>query len=285
MKLLLSLLFGVWVLFTFSSCGDLIHSLREESAAVDQEIERDREDREGEIYGYKPKNLAGVTANNVRSYDAPVTRSYGRSLSSLGAATSGGDSKGTSDYRRATRKDFVDSDPAENSLWEGQGQNNYLFSQNRKREVGDMVTADIEKELRREIQFQLWMTLPPEQRRLKRSPASKGADANGATDANAQGAQQANNENKTQDEKAKDAAEEAAKSNIASNGKEDDIVRMEVVENLGNGVVRLVGQKRVIYKGVARIVEVMALANSKDVDDSGKLKSSTFLDMQTQVVQ
>ncbi len=86
-------------------------------------------------------------------------------------------------------------------------------------------------------------------------------------------------------ENAKDQAEEAAKTNLASNGKEDDVVRMEVVEHLGNGLVRLVGQKRVIYKGQPKTLEVMALVNNRDIDDQNRLKSTAILDSNTQVIQ
>lgn len=279
MRYAIPLVLGFWVLFTFSGCAEMIQSLRDESAAIDQEIDRDREDGEGAIYGYKPKTLTGISANNTRSYEPPVQRRYGRRLASL--AEESGPAPSAPEYsapRRYTKADFVDREASENSLWDAQGQSNYLFSHNRRREPGDLVTIDVEKELRREIQYQLWMTLPPEMRRVKRAPASTGTDAvkNAAAAADA---------NKSQEERNKDAAEEAAKTNLALNGKDDDIVRMEVVENLGNGLVRMVGQKRVIYKGASRIVEVMALVNNKDIDDNNRLKSSALLDMQTQVVQ
>jgi flagellar basal body L-ring protein FlgH len=90
---------------------------------------------------------------------------------------------------------------------------------------------------------------------------------------------------KTAEQKQKDAAEEAAKTNMGPANKDDDLIKMEVVENLGNGLVRVVGQKRVIYRGVSRLVEVMALVNNKDIDDNNRAKSSTFLDMKTQVIQ
>jgi flagellar basal body L-ring protein FlgH len=227
-----------------------------------------------------------MSANNVPSLNPPVVRGYGRRLSSLGdsAPISDGGGAGAAaapEFRRVTRQDFIDSSPGENSLWDDQGQNNYLFSHNRERQPGDLVSADVEKELKREIQYQLWMTLPPEQRRVKRLPASTtaakpGEEAKPATAAAPE---------KPADEKARDAAEDAAKTNLASGGKEDDLIRMEVAESLGNGLVRVVGQKRVIYRGVARVVEVMALVNGKDVDDNNRVKSSAFLDMKTQVIQ
>lgn len=287
MKITLSLLLSLWVLFAFSGCADLLSSLREENAAIDREADRDREDESGSDadLAYQPRGLRGPSARNVQSMDPPVRRGYGRRLASFDEPAGGGDPSYAAppEYRRATRADFVDKSSNENSLWDGQGQNNFLFSQNRQREPGDMVTVDVEKELKREIQYQLWMTLPPEQRRPKRAPASaKTADGEAKPDAAAAAKADAA---KPTDEKNRDAAEEAAKTNLASGGKDDDVVRMEIAENLGNGLSRVVGQKRVIYRGVARVVEVMALVNNKDIDDNGKVKSSAFLDMKTQVIQ
>lgn len=288
---LLPVLLGLWVLVTFSSCSDMIRSLRQESAAIDQEAERDRDEAEAAVRGYRPKTLKGLSANNVAEYGSPSARAYGRKLAGRAAAAVDDYAEsGEGEYRRVTRQDFVDGVAHENSLWDGQGQSNYLFANNRRREPGDMLTADVEKDLRREIQYQLWLTLPPEQRRIKRSPASQAA-----TDAlkTAAGAVAKDGEkavekaaDKSLENKAKDAAEEAAKANVSPSGTpEDDVVRLEVVENLGNGLVRVLGQKRVVYKGVTRIVEVAALVNNKDIDDNNKLKSSNFLDMKAQVIQ
>lgn len=291
MRLGVSLVLGIWVLFTFSSCSGFLSSLREESRAADEESERDRVNEELANGTYKPRTLTGLSANNVSEFDGGRPREYGRKLA--GRARIEADNAGE-DYdaaaRRVTKEDFVDRDTRENSLWDAQGQNNYLFANNRRREAGDMLTADVEKELRREIQYQLWLTLPPEQRRVKRQPASAAASdavsntaAGAAKDAAPDAAKPA--VDKGVEAKAKDAAEEAAKTNMASNGKEDDFIRMEVVETLGNGLVRVLGQKRVIYKGVSKVVEVSALVNNKDVDDSNHTKSSSFLDTKAQVIQ
>jgi len=275
-------LISSWILSTFSAC-DLVRSLRQESAAVDNEAENDRDEAESAARGYRPKTLKGLSANNVSEYGAPTARAYGQRLAGRAAeAVNEAAEDGEGEYRRATRADFIDKAAQENSLWDGQGQTNYLFSNNRRRESGDMLTADVEKELRREIQYQLWLTLPPEQRKVKRAPASAAADAlKSASGSNALDKVS----EKSQETKAKDAAEEAAKTNLASNGKEDDVIRMEVVESLGNGLIRVLGQKRVVYKGITRVIEVAALVNNKDVDDNNRLKSNNFLDMKAQVLQ
>lgn len=277
MRYTFPLLLAVWVLWSFSGCADMINSLREESAAIDREAGTGGEE-DDDTYAQKPRGSNRLSADSGE--DGGVRRGFGRRLASFNSPDEGaGEITGSPPpaYRRMTRNDFVDANASENSLWDGQGQKNFLFSQNRQVETGDLITADVEKELKREIQYQLWMTLPPDQRRVKRQPASadgKKADTPASADAG-----------KSAEEKNKDAAEEAAKTNMAAGGKEEDIVRMEVAENLGNGLVRVVGQKRVIYRGLARVVEVMALVNNKDVDDSGRVKSSSFIDMKTQVIQ
>lgn len=284
MRIVFPVLLGLWVLFSFAGCSGLLDSLRAESAAIDREADRDRDSGYDSNRDYQPRTLRGLSANNVNSYDPPVKRGYGRRLASI----TNDDTYGSADpdasvaprYHRVTRADFVDNTPNENSLWDGQGQENFLFAQNRQVQPGDLVTVDVEKELKREIQYQLWMTLPPSQRR-RRKPASAGGDKAASANQQAKAAEAG----KSADEKDRDDAEEAAKTNLASAGKEDDVVRMEVAENLGNGIVRVVGQKRVIYRGVARVVEVTALVNNRDLDERGRVKSSSFLDMKTQVIQ
>lgn len=287
MKYVISVMLGLWALHAFSGCA-MIDSLRDESAGIDREAgidsdrngdeDTDRTEEQNAISRQRP--LRGLSANNVASYDPPVSRGYGRLLSSLADGDEAPAAAAASEYRRVTRKDFIDSEMRENSLWDAQGQGNYLFANNRRREVGDLVTGEVEKDLKREIQYQLWMTLPPEQRKLKRKPAATTA---GAT-ATPQPEQTTADASKATEEKQKDAAAEAAKTNMPES-KDDDIVRMEVVESLGNGLVRVVGQKRVIYRGVSRVVEVAAIVNNKDVDDNNRVKSTNFLDMKTQVIQ
>lgn len=292
MRFSLSLILGLWVLFTFSSCGDMLAGLRRDAREVDEEAEKDRDgsaNAEQAAQNYKPRTLNGLSANNVSQYDPPAARAYGRKLAGRMA-----DDAPAADqaYHRVTRDDFVDRAQGENSLWDGQGQSNYLFANNRRRETGDVITADVEKELRREIQYQLWMSLPPEQRRVKRAPAGAAQNAgDSVTNAAAAAAKDAAGDaakkagaDKGVEAKAKDAAEEAAKQNMAPTAG-DDVIRMEVVESMGNGLMRVMGQKRVVYRGVSRVVEVAALIHNKDIDDGNHAKSSNFLDMKAQVVQ
>jgi flagellar basal body L-ring protein FlgH len=280
-------LFCLLVMITFTRCSDMINSLQRENDAIDaSSADRDRDSNDvADDDAPKKVSLDGPSANNTDAYAPPVRRNYSRHIASL--SNVGDDSvaqgDGSSPEHRARRDDFIDKNSSENSLWDSQGQSNYLFTNNRRHEQGDLLTVDVERELRREIQYQLWQTLPPEERHHRPSAAptdsvsnvaSAPAGANGAADSG-----------KSTIEKNKDAAAEDAKNNLMQNGKDDDVIRMEVSENVGNGLVRLTGQKRVIYHGVARVIEVTALINNKDIDDQNHLKSSAFLDMQSRVVQ
>lgn len=262
-------------------CSDMIQSLQAENAAIDRDTDSDSPPlsapiQEGEIPSqYRPQHtLAGPSANNTDSLVPPVRRAYSRGPASV-SPDGVGDDQGDG---RKRREDFQDKQAQENSLWDAQGQTNYLFTNNRRRETGDLITVDVEKALRREIQYKLWQTLPPEER-MPHKPASEDgtSTADGSPKKPAEPV-------KSAAEKGKDAAEEAAKANVTP-GKDDDLLRMEVVENMDNGMVRVSGQKRVIYHSVAHSVQVTALVNAKDIDDQNHLKSSSFLDMQTQVVQ
>lgn len=278
----LRLLFCLLTVISTARCSDMINSLRQENDAIDAaERDRDGSAEVAEESAPRKRTLDVPSANTTDSYAPPVRRNYTRRLASLNSsgddAGYGVSADGSSPEHRVRREDFIDKGADGNSLWDSQGQNNYLFTNNRRREQGDLLTVDVEKELRREIQYQLWQTLAPEDRRIRRSDSvSNVASAPSSPDSSA---------GKSTLEKNKDAAEEAAKSNLMQNGKDDDIIRMEVAENVGNGLVRLSGQKRVIYHGIAHVIEVDALVNNKDIDDMNHLKSSSFLDMQTRVAQ
>lgn len=283
---------------TISGCAGLMKSLEDESTEADRTTSS-APSRRSRVAGdepvYHPRTLSGLSANNVNSYDPPVKRAYNRGPASTGEFAEevaddvggGGYNNGPSSTRRLTRSDFVDNKVNENSLWDGQGQSNYLFSNNKRHELGDVVSVDVERDLKREIQYALFMNLPPEQRRVKRPRPDRALASNdkkaggGAPDAKSVA-----DAGKSELEKGKDAAEEAAKVNMDSGGgKDDEVLRMEVVESAPGGMVRFLGQKRVVYRGVSRVVEIVSLANGKDVDENGKIKSGAFIDTKTQVIQ
>ena len=53
--------------------------------------------------------------------------------------------------RRMTREDFIDKADEEGSLWHDVGQTNFYFIKNKVYHLGDVLTININEELRKEI--------------------------------------------------------------------------------------------------------------------------------------
>lgn len=275
-----------------SGCGGLIDSLREESEEVAREADREERYERGLASG-PSKRGRGLSANSVDDFVATegrrATKKAGDSWDTFEEkANSAVDAAGDSaPRRRYNRADFIDTDNGDTSLWNPQGQSNYYFARNNRFEQGDLVVVTIDRMLKREIQYALWKSLPSEQRRIrkKREPASEGKTdpKTGAATPPAAPAETANARPSEAEERA--AAEESAKSSMSTNDKDSDMIRMEIVENMGNGLVRLQGQKRVIYRGRPRFIDVSALVRGREIDDQAKTNSQSFLDMRTRVVQ
>jgi hypothetical protein len=284
--------FLVGVLSLLSGCSGMLDSLREESEEAEREAQREEAFNN---LSEKPRRARGLSANSTESYGSPSQRRRKNNFDDDGfdsraaairerneSDPDAAEPEIRPERRRYSRSDFVDGNTAENSLWNSQGQNNFYFSQNNRFDNGDLVIINVDRALKREIQYALWKSLPAEQRRIqkKRSPAS--GDGKGDDAAKKKAAEQATAKSSEQDER--DAAEEAAKSSLGAE-KDGDLIRMEIVENLGNGLVRLMGEKRVIYRGRPKFVEVSALVRGNEIDGQSRANSKSFLDMRTRVIQ
>lgn len=268
-------------------CGGLLDDLKEES----REVERDAraEERREQLYGLR-RAPAGTSANNIRDFAGRPTE-YGRALRDRGDDAYSKYNEYANEFaeenlpnRRYTRRDFVDRDESENSLWNSTGQNNYYFSQNQRFDPGDLVVVTVERGLRREIQYRLWRSLPTEMRRIpKKKPSRKEEGQEGDEDKRSE-PERAIASARERVEQTKDELDKLSGGSL-SKDKGDDMLRMEVIENMGNGLVRMIGQKRVIYRGRPKFVEVSALMRSRNIDKNSRAKSSLFLDQRARVVK
>lgn len=288
LEIAFTLALAFFSLFLLSGCSGMLDSLKEESEEVAREEKREEEYNRG-AFAKTKERYRGLSANSVDEYGPQVRRARER------AKDAGDDFEGlgremeknvdaASDLprRRYSRADFIDNSNGDSSLWNSQGQGNFYFARNSRFESGDLVVVTVDRALRREIQYALWKSLPAEQRRIRRKPSSVD-DAKKDAKTVAGAAAAAGVGNKEADEKL--AAEEAAKSSLGAGDKDIDLIRMEIMENLGNGLVRLQGQKRVIYRGRPKFVEVSGLVRGKDIDDQARVNSKTFLDMRSRAVE
>lgn len=170
---------------------------------------------------------------------------------------------------RVTKKDFYsESARNENSLWSEDGQNNYLFSQNKLKVPGDLLTVFIEDELRRDMVGEVKLLLPPEYRNedievpgLTKDKAAGPAGPGAAPAAPA--AQAGANGQNGQAQKELDPS---------------DMMTAEVLERFPNGNLRIRGIKRIPFRTQTRNLEVLAIVKSSDIDEKDVVKSSRFFE-------
>ena len=266
--------------FTLCSCSGLMQSLEEENR------EANREGRRGDFYSGKRSLASTSNRRSANSMDAYNTRNMKRrhyrplqySQQEVEGRTDEYGNRISS--RRRTRKDFIDSSGG--SLWNSQGQTNYLFVQNKRFDAGDLVVITIDRALRREIQYALWKSLPRSMRKIrkKRKPSSLEKNVDGDKSKLAAGVDKVNT--------AADQADNAlggAKKNSLDLGGDDDLIRMEVIQNLGNGLIRLSGQRRLVYRGRPQFVEVSGLIRGNKIDNQARANSMDFLDSRARVLQ
>lgn len=143
----------------------------------------------------------------------------------------------------------------ENSLWTDDGQTNFLFSRNKTKAPGDLVTVQIDERLRKDMVNSVRTLLPPDYRNAeirvpgltKEKPADSRAPAT------------------------------AAAPDAAATGTED-LLTAEVLERYPNGNLRIRGIKRVPFKRQVRNIEVVAIVRGQDIDERDVIDSAKFFD-------
>ena len=175
---------GIVSCFALSGCGGVLDSLREESE------EAERESRREEAFynagSARPRGSRGLSANTISDYGTVEgNRARARADDAFEDVQERVKGAAEETRRRYSRADFVDGQSNENSLWNAQGQSNYYFAQNNRFDNGDLVIVSVDRSLKRDIQYALWKSLPADQRRIKRKPASE--DLKNAADKAKQG--------------------------------------------------------------------------------------------------
>lgn len=194
----------------------------------------------------KNKRYAGPSTNNNQSIHPKVKRYY---------------KKSNQPRKRYKADDLVDNG-SDGSLWAGTGNENYLFSSDKNRKVGDIVLINVQGKLKNEVTMELKRSFPPLK---KKRPAKKGA---------------------------KEAAPAAAEPTVAeddaptkSNEKIHDRFTSIIMEEINREHILLKAQKNVLYKKRKRLVEVQALIARKDIKSDDTIDSNDFLETTIQLIR
>lgn len=171
---------------------------------------------------------------------------------------------------RLKASDMVDQSN-EGSLWSNHGQDNFLFSPNKVKKVGDIVSIEVQGKLKQEITLELFRTfsLP---KKMKDSLASKDKSKD----------KEKGPEKKPGEEGdgsiASKIDEENKKLGNLSEDKIYDHISGLIVEEINKDHIMVEGRKELLYQNRKRVLQVKGLIARKDVNDEDKVFSSAMLE-------
>jgi flagellar L-ring protein FlgH len=238
-------IFTLFTLFIFTSCGGFIKRIHKQL---------DRQNKRTRIQGQRkrdPLDLYRKRRHDSRPIKNPVT--FARPNSQRPATIP------NRDYR-STKKRYRSGDLVDNgnqaSLWAGTGKDNYLFTTNDQKKVGDIIILEIEKGLKNQISNELKRSFPILVKRSKKKNV-KGKEAEGekAPEPEAPGNDDAEIEDKVYDK-----------------------VSTQVIEEISGDYILIKGRKEVIFRKKKRYLEIQALVSRRDVFDGDKVLSHKVLE-------
>ena len=199
---------------------------------------------------------------------------------------------------RVTRQDFeVAAARNENSLWKEDGQNNFFFANNKLKLPGDLLTIEVEKDLKKDLLKEYVRAVPEDDRYGLRVP---GLTPEGPTSVASKA--KSSNESGSNEDAAKPDASDANQKVASTDGASQDqnaqnrepaaldpnsdllvsdapyTMTAEVVQRYPNGNLLIRGIKRIPFKNQVRSMEVSAIVRGSDVTEEGAVKSSRFFE-------
>ncbi|HTL11293.1 MAG TPA: flagellar basal body L-ring protein FlgH [Bdellovibrionota bacterium] len=187
---------------------------------------------------------------------------------------------------RARKADFEDSAPNEGSLWASTGQTNYFFTKNKVKAVGDLVTVVLKDRVIKDMGAEVKKTLTQEEadaavletEEKRRMEALKGGRGPAGQAAAAQAQAQAQGQERTGEEPP--AIPPATFADVDVTGalgiKDGEQMMAEILERYPNGNYKIRATKRVPYKNQTRMVTLVAIARSTDVNEAETIDSGNL---------
>lgn len=159
----------------------------------------------------------------------------------------------------AVKKRFQENDLNDNtsggSLWAGSGNENYLFTKNKWKKMGDIVLLSVMNKLKNEITQELARAFPAPVPRAKK-PDGEVAPPPVATDGDT-----ANKEDL-----------------VEGQNQIHDRISSVIVEEISQDHLLVRGRKLLLYKNRKRLVEVQALVTRRDISDEDTIDSDRVLE-------
>lgn len=254
-----------------SGCG-AIRSLRNE-AYNDEQMEMEKEAHQL-AYGDKNMYRRKPLPPPVTVLDKNIGAGHGSPIDLSGIRAKSA---------RVNRSDFEKAAAQnENSLWKDDGQSNFLFSANKQRAPGDLISIEVEPDLKRDIVREFGKTVPDDERDAmaipgytkEKSPNRAVASAVDKTSANGTATAPA----EEGDAKKTSTDVGASRSGEPEISDTPTFITGEILQRFPNGNILMRAVKRIPYGDHARTMEVTGIVKESDIGEDGVVKSSKFFE-------
>jgi flagellar L-ring protein FlgH len=251
-KLLLIKSIKAIILFSLISCSSFVKKMHSNIDQKDKQPNM-RNNSLDPFEMYRKENLRKSKKYNVISnkYQEDVTPSIKRKYESANVK------KRKNDYD-------VFNNTKDGSLWTGTGQNNYFFSRNNEKNIGDIIIIQVEKGLRSMIAEEL-------KRKLSMPKITK--------------------KSKTKSDKDSEKPEEKTEAKKPNNKKATnkaqvfDNISSVVIEKINNEHYLLRGKKEVLFKNVKHLIEIQGLISKKLINNDDRILSSNLIEKYVRLIK
>ncbi|OFZ14138.1 MAG: hypothetical protein A2X86_04615 [Bdellovibrionales bacterium GWA2_49_15] len=253
MKIIQLLLFS----FFITSCSSYINSLYDQMDKGSGRSSRvaPRSDK-FDVYRKRRNgsNSNLVSTSTQKSIDPSVKRQYGPE----------------NEVKRRYTSDEIYDSGTDNSLWNGQGRDSFLFTQDSKKRQGDIILVNVMTRLKNDITAELKRVFPaPQVMSVKKSKKKEKAKAgeNEKPEGDA--------EPKPEDTAGADKQEEAVHDKIST----------VIIEEINKDHILLSGRKNILFRNRKHLVEVQALVSRRNISAEDFISSDEIIETNITVLR
>lgn len=256
MRKLISFLF---ILATFSSCANLIKKLQSDLQTDIDQYDSPRSIKQDTFEKLRSKNSENMSSSqsfqireadeNFKNQKRKVRPKTKREYHS-------------SSFKMRHSSDDLNDNGNQASLWTGKNQNSFLFSNDRRNNIGDIILINIEEQLKNNIVQELYRIYPDIRKKQEDAAAST---------------------TQTPPPTPEKGAEAISK--VAAMADIEDRFTSVVTEEINKNHLLLKGRKKLLFKKRKRLVEIQALVTRNSLQDDDSINSSTFLESSIKIIR
>ncbi|MBI2521341.1 MAG: flagellar basal body L-ring protein FlgH [Bdellovibrio sp.] len=246
----------ILLLFLVTGCASYIESLHRQ---MDKGSGRNtgqispRNDK-FDVYRKRRNGSNLVSTSTQKNIDPTVKRQYGPE----------------SEVKRRYTSDEIYDNGSDNSLWNGQGKDSFLFTQDSKKRQGDIILVNVMTRLKNDITAELKRVFPAPRMASAKKPKKKGKEKPGEEEK-----AEAETENKPEEPNTAEKEDEAIHDKIST----------VVIEEINRDHVLLSGRKNILFRNRKHLVEVQALVPRRNISAEDFINSDDIIETNITVLR